>query len=92
MFAFLQGPEFIVVAVVVLVLFGGTQLPKFAKNLGQAQKEFKKVLPMASPTSPAIPTLSNAFSRCLCGAALRLQAAAGTFTHAAPHPVFNLFR
>ncbi|MDP4691626.1 MAG: twin-arginine translocase TatA/TatE family subunit [Ilumatobacteraceae bacterium] len=44
MFAFLQGPEFIVVAVVVLVLFGGTQLPKFAKNLGQAQKEFKKGL------------------------------------------------
>ena len=44
MFAFLQGPELIVVAVVVLVLFGGTQLPKFAKNLGQAQKEFKKGL------------------------------------------------
>ena len=44
MFAFLQGPELIIVAVVVLVLFGGTQLPKFAKNLGQAQKEFKKGL------------------------------------------------
>jgi sec-independent protein translocase protein TatA len=44
MFAFLQGPELIIAAVVVLVLFGGTQLPKFAKNLGQAQKEFKKGL------------------------------------------------
>ena len=44
MFAFLQGPELIAVAVVVLVLFGGTQLPKFAKTLGQAQKEFKKGL------------------------------------------------
>jgi sec-independent protein translocase protein TatA len=44
MFAFLEGPELIIVAVVVLVLFGGTQLPKFAKNLGQAQKEFKKGL------------------------------------------------
>jgi sec-independent protein translocase protein TatA len=44
MFAFLEGPELIIVAVVVLVLFGGTQLPKFAKNLGQAQKEFKKRL------------------------------------------------
>lgn len=44
MFLFLQGPELIIVAVVVLVLFGGTQLPKFAKNLGQAQKEFKKGL------------------------------------------------
>lgn len=44
MFLFLEGPELIIVAVVVLVLFGGTQLPKFAKNLGQAQKEFKKGL------------------------------------------------
>lgn len=44
MLAFLEGPELIIVAVVVLVLFGGTQLPKFAKNLGQAQKEFKKGL------------------------------------------------
>ena len=44
MFAFLEGPELIIGAVVVLVLFGGTQLPKFAKNLGQAQKEFKKGL------------------------------------------------
>ena len=44
MFAFLEGTELIIVAVVVLVLFGGTQLPKFAKNLGQAQKEFKKGL------------------------------------------------
>ena len=27
--------------VVVLVLFGGSQLPKLARNLGSAQKEFK---------------------------------------------------
>ncbi len=44
MFAFLEGPELIIVAVVVLVLFGGTQLPKLAMNLGQAHKEFKKGL------------------------------------------------
>ena len=31
----------IIVLVVVLVLFGGSQLPKLAKNLGKAQKEFK---------------------------------------------------
>jgi sec-independent protein translocase protein TatA len=29
---------------VVLVLFGGSRIPKLAKNLGQAQKEFKKGL------------------------------------------------
>lgn len=27
--------------IVVLVLFGGSQLPKLARNLGKAQKEFK---------------------------------------------------
>jgi len=35
------GPEWIIILVVVLVLFGGSQLPKLAKNLGKAQKEFK---------------------------------------------------
>jgi sec-independent protein translocase protein TatA len=39
-----DGPEVIVVLVVVLVLFGGSRIPKLAKNLGQAQKEFKKGL------------------------------------------------
>ena len=29
------------ILVIVLVLFGGAQLPKLAKNLGKAQKEFK---------------------------------------------------
>ena len=36
--------ELIIVLVVVLVLFGGSQIPKMARNLGQAQKEFKKGL------------------------------------------------
>ena len=35
------GPELIIILVVVLVLFGGSELPKLAKNLGKAQKEFK---------------------------------------------------
>jgi sec-independent protein translocase protein TatA len=33
--------EMVIVLVIVLVLFGGSQLPKLAKNLGKAQKEFK---------------------------------------------------
>jgi sec-independent protein translocase protein TatA len=53
MFAFLEGPELIIVAVVVLVLFGGSQLPKLAKNLGQAQKEFKKGLAEGQADSSA---------------------------------------
>ena len=44
MISFLEGPELIIVLGVVLVLFGGAQLPKLAKNLGSAQKEFKKAM------------------------------------------------
>lgn len=38
------APEALVILVVILVLFGGSQIPKMARNLGQAQKEFKKGL------------------------------------------------
>ena len=31
----------IIILVIVLVLFGGSQIPKLARNLGRAQKEFK---------------------------------------------------
>jgi sec-independent protein translocase protein TatA len=34
----------IVLVVIVVVLFGSTQIPKLARSLGSAQKEFKKGL------------------------------------------------
>jgi sec-independent protein translocase protein TatA len=37
----LGAPELLIVLVVILVLFGGAKLPKLARSLGQAQKEFK---------------------------------------------------
>ena len=37
-------PELIMVAIVIAVLFGGSQLPKIAKNLGSAQRELKKAM------------------------------------------------
>lgn len=37
-----MGPEWFVVIGVVVLLFGGSQLPKLARSLGEAQKEFKK--------------------------------------------------
>jgi sec-independent protein translocase protein TatA len=40
----LGGPEILIIVLVVLVLFGGSQIPKLARNLGSAQKEFKKGL------------------------------------------------
>lgn len=39
-----SGNEWLIVVIVALVLFGGSQIPKLAKNLGQAQNEFKKGL------------------------------------------------
>ena len=44
MLAFLDPPELILIVVVILVIFGGSQLPKLAKNLGKAQQEFKSGL------------------------------------------------
>ena len=34
--------ELIIILVIVLVIFGGTKLPKLARSLGQAQREFRK--------------------------------------------------
>jgi sec-independent protein translocase protein TatA len=34
--------DLIVIVIAVVVLFGGTQLPKLARNAGQAMKEFRK--------------------------------------------------
>lgn len=37
----LGSSELLIILVVLLVLFGGAKLPQLARNLGQAQKEFK---------------------------------------------------
>ncbi|MDG2427462.1 MAG: twin-arginine translocase TatA/TatE family subunit [Acidimicrobiales bacterium] len=42
--AFLGTQELVIVAVIALVLFGGNQIPKLARNLGKAQKELQKGL------------------------------------------------
>ncbi len=38
------GPEVWIVVVLILVLFGGSQLPKLARNLGRAQHELRQSL------------------------------------------------
>ena len=40
----LGAPELIIILIIVLLVFGGTKLPKLARSLGQAQKEFKQGL------------------------------------------------
>lgn len=44
MLANLGAPEILVVALVIVLVFGASQLPKLARSVGQAQKEFKKGL------------------------------------------------
>ena len=40
----LGTPELLVILVIVLLVFGGARLPKLARSLGQAPKEFKEGL------------------------------------------------
>ena len=54
--AFLDSPQEIIILVVVLVvLFGGSQIPKLAKNLGKAQNEFKRGLDQGKAEGGAVP-------------------------------------
>lgn len=51
--AFLSDTGIAVVAVLVVVIFGGSQLPKLARNLGMAGKEFRKAHDDAEKESAA---------------------------------------
>ncbi|MEY2459864.1 MAG: hypothetical protein QOG30_1694 [Acidimicrobiaceae bacterium] len=35
------GPELLIVLAVIALLFGSAQIPKFARSLGQAKREFE---------------------------------------------------
>lgn len=52
-----QGPELLIIAAVIVLMFGAAKLPKFARSLGQAQREFKEGLseapdPTRDPSAP----------------------------------------
>ena len=40
----LGTPELIVILVIILVIFGGSQLPKLARSIGSSAKELRKRL------------------------------------------------
>ena len=44
MFHLPNGPELIIIVVLILVLFGGKKIPEFAKGLGSGIKNFKNAL------------------------------------------------
>jgi len=37
----LSSSELLIILLIILLIFGGAKLPKLARSLGQAQKEFK---------------------------------------------------
>ena len=49
----LGATELIIVLVILLVLFGGAKLPKLARSLGRAQKEFKEGVTESSKAEEA---------------------------------------
>jgi len=62
----LGWPELVIILLVVLLLFGSTRLPKLAKSLGEASREFKKGInereeeeaakaTQSAPTAPTTP-------------------------------------
>jgi sec-independent protein translocase protein TatA len=63
MLSFLDPPEIALIVVLILVLFGGSQLPKLAKNLGKAQNELKKGLEEGKRESDATETVEQKLKR-----------------------------
>ena len=53
------GPQLLIILAIVLVLFGGAKLPKLARSLGQAQKEFRDGLKEGESGDDAVNTASN---------------------------------
>jgi sec-independent protein translocase protein TatA len=51
MIAEILGPDILIVLAVLVVLFGGTQIPKLARSLGSAKKEFEAGLQEGDKTA-----------------------------------------
>ncbi len=51
-FAEIIGWEFLLVVAIVALLFGSSQIPKFARSIGEASKELKKGMAEGSADDP----------------------------------------
>lgn len=47
----LGTPEIIIIAIIILLFFGGSKLPKLMKGIGQGMNEFKKGMREGAPDS-----------------------------------------
>ena len=57
------APELLIILVLVLLVFGGAKLPKLARSLGQAQREFKDGLSESAKEGEASGGSSQATGR-----------------------------
>src|SRR5262249_60476775 len=48
----LAGPDLLIILAIVVLLFGSTQLPKLARSLGQASKEFRQGIDHGASEEP----------------------------------------
>ena len=77
MLAVINDTGILVVLVALIFLFGASQIPKLARNLGEASREFRKAHEDAAPATPAAPAQDQVtISRSQLDA-LRAAAAAG---------------
>jgi sec-independent protein translocase protein TatA len=67
------GPQLLIILAIVLLLFGGAKLPKLARSLGQAQKEFRDGLKEGESSD-------NAASSAASGASTKVDGAGDTDT------------
>jgi sec-independent protein translocase protein TatA len=54
------GPDLLVILAIVFLLFGGTQLPKLARSIGTARREFEQGLAAGESEPPRPPQSDSA--------------------------------
>jgi sec-independent protein translocase protein TatA len=52
-FAAIEGPDLLIVLLIILVLFGGAKVPQLARSLGQAKREFERGVSESASDEPA---------------------------------------
>ena len=72
-----QPTHLLVIAIVLLVLFGGKKLPELGKGLGEGLKGFKEGLKGISDPTPAPPTVQQSAGSALPSVSAPVEPASG---------------
>jgi sec-independent protein translocase protein TatA len=52
----LGAPELLIILLIIMLIFGGSKLPKLARSLGESSKEFKRGLSEGAAETPPADT------------------------------------